>query len=439
MRRGLVNYWRGAIICTLASLFYVYDYFIQVSPSVMVGDLMRDFHVGAGTLGLLSACFFYAYAMMQMPAGWLLDRLGARFLLTGAVFLSALGVGLFGLAHTVLLACISRFLIGFGSAFAFISTLYLIANWFPHAYFTTLAGFVQLGACLGSMLGLTPIALLVDRVGWRSAMLNTSVVTAGFALLFLWVIRNRPANTGRVTHKKVQSLTLSEGIGALIKNRQVIAICLCGLLSWVPVGGVGALWGVPYLMKVYHLSNTAASRYILWFWAGLGVGSPVVGWLSQHYHRRKMPIIICFMAACVASFVLLSAPYLPAIWMVFALLLLGFSASTQSLTFGVLKDTVPAAQFAFASGMNNMAAILGGGVAQPLIGLSLRWFWRGHYQAGVPLYSITDYQYSLLLLLPIALIGMSIASFILQETYCQVVPMSFFHSEELSPVLESEA
>lgn len=429
------QYWRGGVICTLAALFYVYDYFIQVSPSVMVSDLMRDFHVGAGALGLLSACFFYAYAAMQMPAGWLLDRLGARYLLTFAVLVSAAGVGLFGFSQSVWLACLSRFMIGFGSAFAFISTLYLIANWFPHRYFTTLAGFVQLGACLGSMLGLTPIALLVDSLGWRTAMLNTSVATLGLAILFFLVIRNQPSHDQAPNQDAQQSAPFMQTFLQLIKNRQVMVICLCGLLSWVPVGGVGALWGVPYIMKVYHLSNTDASRYVLYFWLGLGIGSPLMGWLSQQWQRRKRPMVICFSAACIASLMLLSAPHLSASWMVVALGLLGFSASIQSLTFGVLKDIVPASQFAFASGMNNMAAILGGGIAQPLIGLSLRWFWQGNYHNGMPHYSVANYQYSLLLLMPIAILGVTIATMGLRETFCQpVLPSS---SESLSDAVEA--
>lgn len=433
MSLNRVSAWRGGIVCMLAALFYVYDYFIQVAPSVMVPDLMRDFHVGAGALGLLSACFFYAYAVMQMPAGWLLDRLGARYLLTLAVLTSAAGVGLFGVSHTVWLACVSRFMIGFGSAFAFISTLYLIANWFSHKYFATLAGFVQLGGCLGSMMGLTPIAILVDRVGWRVAMTDTSLATLVLGLLFFFVIRDRPPRPQHPESFSQSRTPFWRALTGLLRRPQVIIICLCGFLSWVPVGGVGALWGVPYLMKVYHIGNTEASRYILCFWLGLGAGSPLIGWLSQYWQRRKRPIIICFMSACAASLMLLSAPHLSVGWMVVALGLLGFSASVQSLTFSVLKDVVPPSQFSFASGMNNMAAILGGGIAQPLIGLCLRWFWLGHYYHGVPYYSVTTYQYSLFLLIPIAMLGLGVAAMGLRETCCQ--PALVLTSDE--PSLEA--
>ncbi|MCB1827073.1 MAG: MFS transporter, partial [Coxiellaceae bacterium] len=47
-------------ICCLASLFYLYDYFIQVAPSVMTHQLMQSFSIGAAKLGALSACFYYS-------------------------------------------------------------------------------------------------------------------------------------------------------------------------------------------------------------------------------------------------------------------------------------------------------------------------------------------------------------------------------------------
>ncbi len=408
----------GTIICSLAALFYVYDYFIQVAPSVMVQSVMRDFNVGAGDLGALSACFFYAYAMMQIPAGWLLDHLGARKLLSLAVLISAVGVILFSQAPSFAYACVGRFLIGFGSAFAFVGTLFLLSQWFSHKHFAMLAGFVQFGGCLGSIIGLTPVALLFARYGWRYTLLVTGIATLGWAFVFWLVIRDRPAGTKvqvlrtatkpRVSHKQ------------LFKNKQVLAICACGFFSWIPVAGVGALWGVPYIMSVYHLTNAMAAAFIIWFWLGVGLGSPLMGWLSHYFSRRKAPILICFVCAIFAGVCLLDAVHLPQAITMGALFVLGFSASVQSLTFGILKDIVPTEQFSFASGMNNMAAIVGGGLAQPIIGIVLYLLWNGHYSNGVPVYTLANYQHSLYLLPAIAITGLLIATR-LKETRCMLL------------------
>ena len=407
----------GAVICILAAMFYVYDYFIQVAPSVMVHDLMQDFSIGAGDLGVLSACFFYSYALMQIPAGWMLDHLGPRKLLSLAVLISAGGVVLFSEAPAFWVACVGRFAIGFGSAFAFISTLFLISRWFSHKYFAMLAGFVQLGACVGSIIGLTPIALLVDDYGWRPTMLYTGIATFALAVVFWLVIRDRPSDTIEQQEQANQKIQPKTSRKALFKNKQVWAICACGFFSWIPVAGVGALWGVPYMMKVYGISNAQAGSLVTWFWLGIGIGSPLIGWLSNRIARRKMPIVLCFMVAILASGLLLDAPHLPYQLSLIALFLLGFSASIQSLSFGILKDVVPHEQFGFAAGMNNMAAIAGGGLAQPVIGLILRLLWNGRYAHNVPVYTLSNYQQSLYLL-PIVALGGLIVSLFLRETHC---------------------
>ena len=427
MRQSYVSF-LGAVICSLAALFYVYDYFIQVAPSVMVEDLMRDFKIGAGDLGVMSSCFFYSYALMQVPAGWMIDHLGPRKLLSLAVLISAAGVLLFSQAELFWVACVGRFLIGFGSAFAFISTLFLISRWFSHKYFATFAGLVQLGACIGSIIGLAPIALLVDHYGWRDTMLYTGIATFGLVLVFWLVIRDQPPKSDQLDIKPQSS---SYSRKDLLKNKQVWVICACGFFSWIPVAGVGALWGVPYMMKVYGVTNSQAGSMVTWFWLGIGLGSPFVGWWSHRISRRKLPITLCFTVAVVASFMLLDASSLSPHVTLIALFLLGFSASIQSLSFGILKDVVPHEQFGFASGMNNMAAIAGGGLAQPIIGWLLWLSWNGQYSSGVPTYTLSNYQQSLYLLPAVAIAGI-VVSLLLKETRCQQALTSEQHQKKLN-------
>ena len=119
---------KASIICLLSASFFVYEFFIQISPGVMTNELMRDLQIGAGGLGILSAFYYYAYTPMQLPAGLLFDRFGPRILLTFASCVCALGALSFGLAHTVAEAAAGRFLMGIGSAFAFTGTLLLVSR-----------------------------------------------------------------------------------------------------------------------------------------------------------------------------------------------------------------------------------------------------------------------------------------------------------------------
>jgi len=405
------------LICGLAGLFYVYDYFIQVSPSVMTQQLMEYFSIGAGGLGILSACFFYAYIIMQIPAGLLLDRFGARNLLTAAVFISACGVTLFAITPYLAVAGFARFLIGLGSAFAFVSALFLISRWFHHRHFAMLAGLIQLGGCLGSIFGLAPLAVAINHFGWQESMFWAGMLTFMLTGIYWLVIRDGEARQGKSLVPKGEWQRLQQ----VLRTPQLWWIGVCGFMCWIPVGVIGALWGVPYLMEVYQWSNTTAGNWCSLFWVGLGFGSPLIGWLSARWQRRCLPIQLCFVVGLFSTTLLLNANHLPATVTGFSLLLLGVSCSVQSMSFGLVKDIVPEEIFGTASGFNNMAAILGSGLTQPLVGFFLSLTWGGVMMHHAPVYNINDYRLAFLVLPLAALIGIVVSSTQLQETKCRPV------------------
>lgn len=405
------------IICTLASLFYVYDYFIQVSPSVMTQQLMRSFSISAADLGILGASFFYSYTLMQIPSGLLIDRLGPRIVLTFAVFICALGVTIFGLSHLFLWASASRFLIGLGSSCAFISAIFLVARWFPHRYFAMMVGFIQLAACVGSIFGQAPLALTINHFGWREVMVITGIVTFVLGLVLWLVVRDGEEPIGHehsaLLKNEWQRLTF------LARRSQVWWAALCGLASWVPAGVIGALWGVPYLMNVYGWNNVVAGQVGSLFWVGVGLGSPLVGWYSDRITNRKQPFIICFILALLSSLLIVNASYLSPWITGMAFFSLGVSAAVQSLVFSVIKDNIPPSAFGAASGLTNMLVVFGGGISQTLVGFLIHFQWNGQTVNNLPVYTVADYQHAFYILVVAALLGLLTTWFKVKETHAQ--------------------
>src|SRR6185295_8837904 len=79
------------LICGLGALYYCYEYFLRICPSVMTHELMRQYNLSGVEVGSLSACYYHAYVPMQILVGLLMDRFGPRRLLTFACFLCAVG------------------------------------------------------------------------------------------------------------------------------------------------------------------------------------------------------------------------------------------------------------------------------------------------------------------------------------------------------------
>ena len=142
--------WSMVIIC---AIFYCYEYFLRISPGVMINQLMAYFHVEAREIGDIQQAYFYAYTPMQFVVGILVDRYRPKFLLPFAVLMCALGGYLTSATHMVWFAEFGRFLQGFGSAFAFVGAMKIAAVWLPKNRFSFVAGCVTTLGFIGAMFG----------------------------------------------------------------------------------------------------------------------------------------------------------------------------------------------------------------------------------------------------------------------------------------------
>ena len=130
----------------------------------MVPQLMQAFNVNALSLGALSAFFYYAYVAMQLPVGTLMDRFGPRLLLSLMAAICGLSCVLFATTHDLFLANLSRFLMGFSAAFAFVGALKIARTWFSAKRFGFLAGLTQALGMVGAAVGEGPVSYLVESM-----------------------------------------------------------------------------------------------------------------------------------------------------------------------------------------------------------------------------------------------------------------------------------
>ena len=120
---------------------------------------------------------------MQVPLGAMLKTFGTRILLSGLLLLAGLGSMLFAKATSIEIAYLGRFLIGFGASVGFLGSLALASKWFPPQRFAFLAGLAMFVGMTIGIVAQAPLALLVDRYGWRDFIFAFSI--AGFILSFL--------------------------------------------------------------------------------------------------------------------------------------------------------------------------------------------------------------------------------------------------------------
>ncbi len=400
----------------LAASFYLYEFILQVAPSVMAEPMMQTFKVSAEGFGVISAFYFYAYAPMQLPAGLLFDRYGPRKLMTGALILCAFGSFFFASTDIMFTAAIGRFLIGIGSAFSFIGVLVLVSRWFPPQYFAILAGVAQLMSSVGAIFGEVPLAALIGQVGWRNASFILAIVGFLLALLFWLFIRDYP-------HQTTQSMPKRSFRDEWFRLIEVCSRSYTWLIGayafsiWTPIAVFAALWGVPYLQEKYHVGVVLASGLCSMIWLGIGVGSPLLGWVSDRFCSRRLSLITSSVFGLLSTIILLYIPNVPIGWMYLVLFMLGFGAGGQTVSFAVVNDNNPDHLVGTASGFNNLSVLLGGAIFQPLVGVFLQKSADWRIVDSVHVYTANSYQNALFVMPCCYFASLILALWLIKESY----------------------
>ncbi|MBA4696265.1 MAG: MFS transporter [Legionella sp.] len=387
--------WNAYLIFLLAASFYLYEFILQVAPSVMADDMMNAFHINAAGFGIISAFYFYSYAPMQLPAGVLFDRYGPRKLMTIALIICGIGSIFFAATDSLVTAALGRFLIGVASAFSFIGVLILVSRWFPHHQFALLAGIAQLMSSLGAMFGQIPLAKLIEVVGWRNASFILGALGFCLAALVALIIRDYPVPPSKIAPRR-PLFEEWQRLAAVCRRPHTWLIGIYAFTIWTPIAVFAALWGVPYLQAKYQISIITASGLCSMIWLGIGIGSPLLGWLSDQFETRRLALALSAALGFVAVILLLYCS-LPLSWMYGVLLLLGLGAGGQTVSFAVVKDYNPPKWVGTASGFNNLSVLLGGAIFQPLVGILLN-----HGQTtvvnNITLYDMSTYNRALLVM-----------------------------------------
>ncbi len=410
------------IVWGLGCMFYFYECLLQVSPSVMSNELMRDFSVTSHTLGILSGIYFYSYAAMQLPGGVLMDYFGPHRLLTLATVVCALSTIAFGMTDNFFMACIARLMIGFGSAFAAVGTMKLAANWFPAQKFALLTGLMVTIGMLGAIGGEAPLALLIDNFGWRHSMIIMGTIGLLLAILLILIARDTPKNYTPPVHQHPveEEERLLPSLFALIKNKQLWLVATYGGLMYMATPVFCGLWGVPFLMNKMLIAKSTAANYISLVFIGWAIASPLWGIFSNRIGLRKPPMYIGCVGALICSSLFIFAPVSSSTVMELLLFTFGIFSAGFLPAFSVAKELCNKKYVATGLSFMNMMNMVGIALVQPLIGYVLDTMWQGEMNGTVRLYPLVAYH-TALAILPL---GMIIALLILpkiKETYCQSV------------------
>lgn len=402
---------------------------MRVAPCVMESNLRDAFDASASALGLASGLYYVVYGPLQIAIGPIYDHFGYRkpfyvasLLVFAGCFLAASpldGMGSFA---------VGRALMGAGSAFAFIGTMYVASVWFPRRRWAYISGLTTALGMGGALLGQGPVAKLVQLVGWRNCWLVAGAIGVAVTFLLRWALPPEPTDL----REKLIGGNFRSGVGrflshlaGVLRNRQTWLAGIIGCALFMPLTVFADFWGVHYIGLLTGATAAKAAAANGMLYVGWLFGSPLAGHLSDRAGRRK-PFLIGSCACSLALLVLiLSSEHIPLHMFAFLLFMLGLMSSPEVICFTVSGEHNSKNAQGTAIAAVNTIVMLFGGIMQPVVGLILdHCAVRGHGAATT--YTLSHFRMAFTVL-PVAMaLGLVMAIFMEEsgEKHCRAKRLS---------------
>ena len=274
----------------------------RTSLSIAGPAILRDFSLNTAQMGWLLSAFFWPYAVLQIPAGWLVDRLGARKLYSVSFAIWSVACALMAAASGFWSLLVVRVVLGVGQAAIFPASIHVIASSFTDKQRATAVALFSTGSRFGLIVLPVTGAWLISNWGWRVFFLVIGL--APMIWLVAWhkffvrfpeqtSLNNSPAVV-RTTSKQGQSPSMR----GLLRNRNVWGICL-GYFAYDYVWYLYIAWLPGYLMleRGYALAQTGV--YAAFPMAAMSIVIPSAGsrkrlaspsWLLGNSGQKNLPV-----------------------------------------------------------------------------------------------------------------------------------------------------
>ncbi|MBA3662030.1 MAG: MFS transporter [Gammaproteobacteria bacterium] len=383
----------------IVTLFYFYQYILRVAPGVLVTDLRFAFRLTADEFATLGSYYLYAYALFQIPLGFIVDCVGVRKTVLASITLCIAGAYLFSTSQVFWTLQLSRIMVGLGSACAFMCALKLVVDSFPMGKRGFLMGATLTLGTVGALVAGKPLALLSEAVGFRQAI-NDVAILGLFILIITFVLLPKPKKENLIPLTKALPKHLWASLLDVFKSRPIMLYAILAVAVYTPLSVLADLWGVAFLMQKYALGRVDAAKISMMMYLGLGIGCLTLPWLSEKYHYLNRSIRLSACAVLVLFGLLLYGPILSQSMLMVLLTLLGIFCGAEMLCFTGAGQYTHTYNVGITLGVVNTLNMLGGGLLQQLIGFGLDQFWDGKVdEAGLRMYTTANYTLVLSILM----------------------------------------
>jgi len=352
-------------VFALVGLGHVMSHIYILALPPLFALIKSDLDIDYAALGLLVTVFHVATGLMQVPAGFLVDRIGARPTLVGGLVLCAAGIAGIGMVDGFWTMVILSTLAGVGNSVFHPADYAILAGTVEDRHLGKTFGFHLLAGNVGfaaAPLVMVSFAALWD---WRGALIAVGAV--GFTLAVAMLLFGGNLRSGvRLPRQAPASGQEGNGIRTFLSMPLVIML---GFFVLVAIANTGVqAFSVTILSTHYGMhigtANTALTVYLS---AGLG-GIALGGWLADRL-ERPVTVVVISMLSCASCFVLLGVPALPVLVVLLSMGVAGAAVGAMRPARDLMVNAIaPPGETGKVFGFVGMGLSIGGAVAPVVLG-----------------------------------------------------------------------
>jgi MFS family permease len=348
------------LVVGLLTIGVIIAYTSRINLSAAIPEIRKSIPLSPAAIGVLLSAFFWAYTLLQTPAGWIVDRFGIKWPYAAALFLWSALTAATAMVSSLRGLIFVRVLLGVGEAFVTPASMGYIRKHFPEHQRGLPVGIFMSGTKYGPAIGAPLATYLVLGYGWRWMFVLSGTVSLLWLIpWFLLVKKNDSAATSK------QAISSAASWVSLLSTPVMWGTCI-GTFCYMYFVYFCMTWMPTFFNERYGLSLTASGWFTFMSFGGMATVAIIGGWAADRLIVRGYNPVTVRRCFTIAGFVLgcseifgtlSSASSMALFWAVFSLCGLGLAtanywALTQTLT--------PASAAGRVAGIQNTAANVAG-------------------------------------------------------------------------------
>lgn len=349
--------------------------------------IRQELHLSVSEMGFLLSAFLWAYAFAQLPVGVLIDRFGARWLLTGGLALWSSAQAMCGLVSSTAQFAVARALLGVGEAPQFPTGARVVRDWFAARHRGRATGVYLCASYLGTGLAAPLLTAMMLGFGWRNMFIIMGVLGLVVAAIWAYFYRSPEAvglNESENAYRTVGEATEKHSVTARLTAKQWRSLFKSSTTVGLVVGYFGVTyvswlfnsWLPGYLQMERHMSLakvgwTAAIPYSFAVVGALSAGYLVDGLARLGFsmtNSRKIPICVILLVETVTVALAAIAPS-NAVAVASVSVAMFCGAAAASISWSAVSVLSPASCTGSVGALQNFGGFFGGALAPIVTGL----------------------------------------------------------------------